>query len=101
MTQIIFVIFNVPAAYLATQTVLYLYVSGRTTGLMMDSGDGVLHTVPSYEDCALPLAILRLDLAGRDLTEYLRKILTERGLETSTQSSNRLRSTARSATLTC
>ncbi|WMV26729.1 hypothetical protein MTR67_020114 [Solanum verrucosum] len=68
MTQIIFETPNVPVMYVASQAVLSLFANGRTTGIILDSGDGMTHTIPIYEGHVLPHAISRIALGGRDLT---------------------------------
>ncbi|EGC33589.1 hypothetical protein DICPUDRAFT_80660 [Dictyostelium purpureum] len=79
MVETMFEVFQVPALYIATQAVLSLYASGRTTGTVLDCGDGVCHTVPIFEGYTIPHNIKRLDIGGRDITEYLMVLLTERG----------------------
>merc|ERR1712168_1633516 len=75
MTQISFETFNAPATYVCIQAVLSLYAFGRTTGLVLDIGYGVAHAVPIYEGYALPHAILRLDLAGREIVRDIKEKL--------------------------
>ncbi|EGX87634.1 actin-like protein (Centractin) [Cordyceps militaris CM01] len=77
--QILFETFNVPALHTSIQAVLSLYASGRTTGIVLDAGDGVSHAVPVYEGFAMPSSIRRIDVAGRDVTEYLQTLLRKSG----------------------
>jgi len=77
--EIFFETFNVPALYVQVQAILSLYASGRTTGVVLDSGDGVTNAVPVYQGFTLPHAITRIDVAGRDVTEYLQLLLRKAG----------------------
>ncbi|TIB44273.1 hypothetical protein E3P81_03565 [Wallemia ichthyophaga] len=82
--QIFFETFNVPALFTSVQAVLSLYSSGRTTGLVLDSGDGVTHAVPVYEGFSMPHAIRRVDVAGRDVTYNLQMLLRRSGFNLTT-----------------
>ncbi|XP_003743592.1 beta-centractin [Galendromus occidentalis] len=77
--EVFFETFNVPALFVSMQAVLSLYATGRTTGVVLDSGDGVSHAVPIYEGFAIPHSIMRIDVAGRDVTRYLRRLLRREG----------------------
>jgi len=77
--EVFFETFNVPALYVSLQAVLSLYASGRTTGAVLDSGDGVSHAVPIFEGFAMPHAIQRIDVAGRDVTHNLQTLLRHAG----------------------
>ncbi len=53
--------------------------TGLTTGVVVDSGDGVTHVVAVSNSYVLPHLTRRLNVAGRDVTKYLIKLLLLRG----------------------
>lgn len=79
MLEIFFETFKVPAFYVFTQAVLSLYASGKTTGVVFDSGDGVTHIATVYDGYCIQHAVSRVDLAGKDITNYLQKNLKDKG----------------------
>ncbi|CAD8127352.1 unnamed protein product [Paramecium sonneborni] len=85
MTQSLFETFNVPSFYVAIQALLSLYSSGRTTGIVVNCGEGVSHTVPIYECYGFSEAVLKTDFAGSACTKYLANILNELDYEFTSQ----------------
>ncbi|CAH8587565.1 unnamed protein product [Dicrocoelium dendriticum] len=79
LAELTFERFRAPAMYVSMPAVLALYASGRTTGLVLECGEGVTHWVPVFDAYIIHNAIIRHNLAGRDVTNYLRKLLVERG----------------------
>merc|ERR1719427_1006663 len=79
MVELMFETFEARSLYVSLQSVLSIYASGRTTGVVLECGEGATHTLPVCEGNALPHAIQRLEMAGRDITHYLMKMLNMRG----------------------
>ena len=70
---------KVPSFYLGVGGVLALYGTGRFTGVVVDSGDGVTHTLPVCEGYLMPYNVMRSNLAGSDVTDHMMKLLSELG----------------------
>nr|XP_055150461.1 actin isoform X6 [Symphalangus syndactylus] len=79
VTQVLFETFNIPALYLANQGVLSLYASGQTSGMTVESGEGMTHFVPIADGCPLHQSTFQVDIAGQDLTLYLLQLLKDNG----------------------
>jgi actin-related protein 2 len=79
MCEVMFERYNFGGVYVAIQAVLALYAQGLSSGVVVDSGDGVTHIVPVYESTVLNHLTRRLDVAGRDVTRNLIALLLRRG----------------------
>ena len=55
------------------------------TGVVVDSGDGVTHICPVVDGYGISQTTKRLDVAGRDITQYLIKLLFLRGYSKSSE----------------
>jgi actin-related protein len=79
MCEVMFERYDFGGVYVAIQAVLALYAQGLSSGVVVDSGDGVTHIVPVYESTVLNHLTRRLDVAGRDVTRNLIALLLRRG----------------------
>jgi actin-related protein len=79
ITQLMFEKFNVPGTYFAFPAVLSHYASGRCTGITIEVGEGGTHVIPVYEGYTFMQAINRSNLGGGVITDYLGRLLLERG----------------------
>jgi len=79
LVETMFEKYGFQGSYIAIQAVLTLYAQGLMTGVVVDSGDGVTHICPVVDGFGLSQTTKRLDVAGRDITEYLIKLLFLRG----------------------
>eukprot|EP01105_Mastigella_eilhardi_P007927 TRINITY_DN1963_c0_g1_i4.p1 TRINITY_DN1963_c0_g1~~TRINITY_DN1963_c0_g1_i4.p1 ORF type:complete len:817 (-),score=136.88 TRINITY_DN1963_c0_g1_i4:849-3299(-) len=89
LAEIMFEKIGVPGLYICSQALLSLLASGKRTGIVLDAGDGVCHSVPVVEGKPVRHATNRLEMGGRDLTTYLIKLLTEDNVFLSSTSSER------------
>eukprot|EP00494_Astrolonche_serrata_P030491 UN30759 len=79
MFQNMFENYKFPYAHVAIQAVLVLYAQGLNTGVVVDTGDGVTHVIPVYQGYDMPNLIRRIDVAGRDITKQLLKLMQKSG----------------------
>lgn len=71
---------NVQNLSIMNSAVLSLFSTGRTTGIVVESGHGITTAVPIFEGYALNHAIQRIDLAGHDVTNHLLESLMSQGV---------------------
>lgn len=79
--EVFFTTFSVPTLFISVQAVLSLYATGRTTGVVLDSGDGVTHAVLIYEGITMPHSVMCIDIAGRDVSHFLCLCLRKEGYD--------------------
>lgn len=84
MAELLFEMFNCPALVVRSTSVLSLFSTGRSTGLVVDSGVDQTCVGPVWDGYAMPHNLRRLDIGGDTLTSLLRSRLRTEGYPFST-----------------
>lgn len=90
LAETFFETFHVEHFYISVSSVLALFSTGKTTGIVLESGEGITHSVPIFEGFAIPYATIRLELAGSDLTNYLINLFRESGVNVGVEPSTEI-----------
>lgn len=89
MSELLFETFNIPSLYIKPTSTLSLFASGRTTGIVLDSGEGMNWAVPMSEGWTFPHAIMSNECAGGEVTNYLMQKLRSSNRQRFESSSDR------------
>ena len=77
--QLLFEKFNVPCAFLCSQSVLSAYAAGKSTGLIIDCGEGSTNFVPIYEGFICRNTVTNIPIAGKAIHKCLVDLLIKKG----------------------
>lgn len=79
IATLLFEKYDVPSLIFANQPSLSLFSFSDTTGVVLESGDGVSQICSILNGCAIPSSFIRSDFGGEDVTKYLQKLLKLKG----------------------
>ena len=81
IAKVLFDTYKIEQIFFASQPILSLFSTSSTSGAVLESGDGVTQSCIIYEGYTIPGSFKRINLGGKEVTEYLQYLLNKKGLE--------------------
>ena len=81
IAKILFDNYKIEQLFFASQPILSLFSTSSTSGAVLESGDGVTQSCIIYEGYSIPGSNRRINLGGREVTEYLQYLLNRKGYD--------------------
>jgi actin len=75
IASFMFEAFEAKKVFIANQAAMTVLAAGRTTGVAVGIGDGVVHSQPVVEGRFRYYIVEKTDVAGRVLTDWMQKLL--------------------------